>query len=673
MACQDVEREALEQRRCDLCGEAVTTGVAVCERCAAKVARPTRDVLVLDNETELIRDDLPLPPIVCVGFADARDYWVFHRDEARVPVEAALRSDRLIVGHYVAYDMATICTQWPALIPLVLDAYEADRVTDTMLREKLIDIARGAYFDGIEYPLEGLARKRCGLQLDKTWQTRFQEVRHLPVSEWPVEAFNYVVGDVVSPFAIYREQEGERHWLADQYRQARAAFVFELVSAWGLHTDPDAVRVYREQLETKFAQIAEEMIAHGLMRRKSTRKKATGLIETELVRTMKAVKARVEQAYVKNGKKLPRTDASPKFPEGQTCTDADTCERSGDEVLAHYADLSSTSTMLSNFVPMLERGTRTPLHVKFTSLLVTGRTSSSPNVQNLPTDPGVRECFVPRPGFVYIVSDYAGIELRTWAQVCYTLFGQSKLREALNEGVDPHTKMASLILGISYEQAVSEYAQDRKGRVYLPRQAGKAGNFGFPGGAGYESWREYARTAYRVDVPKDDPSAPIDAKRVKAFWREAWDEAELYHDWIAQQCEAGNGYALIEQAYVGRFRGCCRFTEASNTLFQGLAADLAKRALWLVMKACYAQPNSPLYGSRMVNFVHDEVVTETPDNDRAHEAAHEQERLMIVAAKEFLPDITNVECETLLARRWSKAAKPVRDEAGRLVPWDIAA
>ncbi len=659
------EASCEERPHCALCWVEIPDG-KICATCAAKVPAVDRPVLVLDNETELITDACAAPPIVCVGFANPEEYWLFHRDAARGPVEAALRSDSLLVGHNVAFDMVTICAEWPDLLPLVFETYEADRVTDTMLRERLVDIAEGSFFEGVDYSLAGVARRRCGVELVKgDWQLRFGELKHLPIEQWPEEARRYVAGDVVATFGVYREQQKCAHWFLDQYRQTRAAFAFELMSAWGLHTDPDAVARYKNKLETKFATLAEEMIAHGLMRKQSTRKKATGLVETKLVRTTKAVQVRVADAYARLKKTAPIT------PTGRVCTDADTCEYSGDEVLKHYADLSSTSTLLSTYVPLLERGTHTPLHPHFTTLLATGRTSSSPNVQNLPTEEGVRECFVPRPGYVYIVSDYAGIELRTWAQVCYSLFGESKMREALNAGIDAHTQLASLIMQIPYEEALADFKVNRKGRVYLPRQASKAANFGFPGGAGYARWREYARSNYHVDVPEDDSSAPMDAKRVKTFWREAWPESWLYADWCSAQCEAGNGAGLVEQVFVGRFRGGLRYPELSNTLFQGLASDLAKAAFFQLSKACYAQPVSPLFGSRPVNFVHDEVVTETPDNGRAHEAAMEQERLMIETARPFLPDITNIECETVLARRWSKAAAPVREQNGRLIPWDL--
>lgn len=666
-----------EPARCALCRSEVEDGVKICAACVAKTDSVMRPVLVLDVETELITDAVPAPPLVCAGFANPKDYWLFHVREAREPIEVALRSDSLIVGHNVAFDMAVICYEWPDLFPLVFDVYEQDRVTDTMLREMLVDIAEGAFIKGRTYSLEECVLKRCRIQLEKgVWETRFAELKPYPIEQWPEGARRYVSADVVTELALYREQEKDAHWFKDQFRQARHAFAAQLTSIWGLRTDPESVYKYKSGLVQERLDHAQHLVAAGLMRPRLKRdaklvvEGVKSLSDVELVRSVKKVQERVEAVYASKGKKAPRTPASKMYAEGQVHADADTCKLSGDPLLAKYADLLSIDSMLSNYVPVLEKGTVNPIHARYNTLLVTGRTSTSPNTQNYPTEEGVRECFAPRPGYVFIIVDYAGIELRTWAQICYGLFKQSKLREALNAGVDPHTKMASLILGISYEQAVAEYAENRKGRVYLPRQAGKAGNFGFPGGAGYESWREYARTAYGVDVPKDDPSAPIDAKRIKAFWREAWPESELYHDWATTQCEIGGGLGLVEQAFVGRFRGGCRFTELSNSLFQALAADLAKYAWFLICKACYAQPESPLYGSRPVNFIHDEVVTETLDNGNAHDAAKEQERIMIEAAKPFLPDITNIECETLLARRWSKAAKPVYDNDGRLIPWE---
>src|SRR5690606_32482748 len=117
-----------------------------------------------------------------------------------------------------------------------------------------------------------------------------------------------------------------------------------------------------------------------------------------------------------------------------------------------------------------------PIHSYFEVLRETGRTSSSnPNLQNLPRVDGVRECYVPRPGNVYISCDYDKAELHTLAQLCMDYFGESKLAEALNNGIDPHLQMAANILGIPYEEAKDRLkAKDKE--VKDTRQMAKAAN-----------------------------------------------------------------------------------------------------------------------------------------------------------------------------------------------------
>ena len=81
----------------------------------------------------------------------------------------------------------------------------------------------------------------------------------------------------------------------------------------------------------------------------------------------------------------------------------------------------------------------------------TGRTSCrKPNVQNQPRLGGVRECWVPRKGNVYVQADYSIAELCALAQCCIFMGLESKMAEALNEGKDLHLDFASNVLGISY-------------------------------------------------------------------------------------------------------------------------------------------------------------------------------------------------------------------------------
>ena len=663
-------------------------------------------MLAFDTETERIRPGLLAPPMACASFAMGDVAELVHHTEAREHVVAALESDVVIVGHNVAYDMAVSAAMWPELLPLIFEVYWSDRVTDTMLREKLLHIAQGIYRkyerpDGtwvrLEYSLEAVARRRLEVDLVKgEWQLRFGELRPLPLSEWPEGAKEYALVDAVTTLAVWEHQEETgRRYLEDEFRQARAGFWLHLMSCWGLHTNEEEVKKFARRTQQKYDAVAEDMIAAGLMRPNGTRNiKAVqervvfaygrkpkvdeaitdtdsgGWADVRLIAKRRdgAVARQASQgqsgvAVVKGKPVVVPTEAGrpPTTEKGKPKTDADTCERSGDPVLQKYAELSSLKKTLSTDIPLLESGTHTPIQARFESLLETGRTSSSPNIQNVSTDFGVRECFVPRPGKVLAAGDYSGFELRTWAQVCLIQCGQSEMAKALNTGMDPHLKMASLILKISYEEAEEEFAAEPTGRVYKARQSGKVADFGYPGGLGYQRFVDYARTSYGVIITESE------ARKLKDFWSESWPEAKLFFDWAGRECEKQT--PVLKQFFSNRYRGNLRFTEFCNSTFQGLAADAAKASGFLIARACYADSTSFLYGGRPVDFVHDEFLVEVDDDEYAHDAAMELARLMCEGAKKFLPDVPP-KVEPLLARRWSKRAKPVHDANGRLIPWD---
>lgn len=655
-----------------------------------------RSGIALDCETELIVPGRLAPPLACLSVARATDdYELFHHAESREVVEALLESDELLVGDNVAFDFCVFAAKWPDLLPLIFEVYAADRVSDTEIREKLNHIAMGVYrgfltSDGktekLNYSLADLARRHLGVELDKGeggWQLRFGELRDVPIDWWPQEAKDYAIGDVVATLAVWQRQEQDPRFLEDEFRQTRAAFWLQLMSCWGMIADPEGVREFARRTQQKYDAIAEGLKAAGLMRADGTRdtkavkrrvvdayvQKAfrefgveVASVETKLVVEHKQVKNRI---YVDGhqAKTFIEMTAGGKTGKCQPKTDADVCEHSGDPVLEKYAELSSLKKTLSTDVPLLEQAVRTPLKVRYESLLATGRTASVPNVQNLPTEVGVRECFRPRPGCVFAVADYSQFELRTWAQVCLSCLGTSKMAEALNSNPprDCHIALAHRILGISYEEALADYKRDPHGRVYKPRQASKAANFGFPGGLGVDNWREYARKNYKVDVE------PEKAVEIKGYWEETWPESRLYFDWINCQVEAP--VPAIKQLFSNRYRGDLRFTEAANGMFQSLAADAAKAAGFLIARACYIEPDSPLFGCRPINFVHDEFVVEVTDDERAHDAAVELARLMVVGASPFLPDVPPT-AEPLLCRKWSKSAKPMYENS-RLVPWDF--
>lgn len=76
---------------------------------------------------------------------------------------------------------------------------------------------------------------------------------------------------------------------------------------------------------------------------------------------------------------------------------------------------------------------------------------------------------------------------------------------------------------------------------------------------------------------------------------------------------------------------------------QGLAADGAIHALWKLMRAGYT----------IVNFIHDEVIIELPEDEKLPAAIADIERLMITGMQVVVPG-ANVRVETSVRRSFSK-------------------
>jgi hypothetical protein len=575
--------------------------------------------IALDTETELITPDVQAPRVVCVQLANDDGATIVHHSEA-LPILRSLLAEVHIIGAWIAYDMCCIAATWPELYPTIFDAYEQNRIQDVAINAKLTDIARGKYPQ--RYGLNDLSMRFRNRPLDKAgpWRLRYDKLRDTAIGYWPAEAQQYALDDAIATWDIWCEVGSHD----DSYRQARADFALRLTSNHGLLTDRDAVNVLEQVLLAKVRGEAQHLEHVGFLRPNGVR----------------AMKIAREYAATQG-----LSDSLAK----------DAIEDCGDIHLESLSRYNALSKKLSTDIPLLREGDTHRIHTRFEVLKETGRTgSSSPNVQNLDRHSGIRECFVPTPGYVFALGDYGKGELCTWSQICLWVLGRSRMANVLNAGGDPHLEIAAMIAGIGYAAAL-----ERRKDLVEERQAGKVANFGLPGGMGVERFRNYAKKQYGV-ILSDDM-----AKAIRNHWYAAW-EGRPYFDWINSLLH-GSERTTITQFVSNRVRGNVGYCDCANGFFQALLADAAKHAGFYVARACYAEPSSPLYGSRMVNFVHDEWITEVPE-DRAHWAAIEQARIMHERAAAFIPDVTP-QVEPLLARRWSKKAEPVYRE-GLLVPWE---
>lgn len=609
-----------------------------------------QQVLSLDTETCRFGPGNMAPRLVCVTYkSPGSEASIQTADDAESMVEHWFRQpDLIITGCNIAYDTVVFCANYPRLIPFIFEAYDQDKITDVMWRQKLLDIAGGCYrgrihsdgcFQPYQYDLASLAKRLAGIHLVKD-DTRlgYGDLLGISISEWPERAVSYALEDASATLACYLAQEEHRAFLLDQYRQARAYFALHLMETWGIRTSAEAVR--KLSIETSKARddVMLDLVSAGLVRPNGTR-------------DTKAAGARMESVM---GQNCPRTPTGKPALGGEHCTDSE------DPILMAYGEYTTLNKVLSTDVPQMSKGIVEPIHCHY-DLAATGRTTcASPNLQNLRRLPGVREAYVPREGHVFIDADYNALELWALAQVQIYLFGHSTLADVLNAGKDPHTALGADILGITYEEAATRKKNPEDHDFSNARQAAKACNFGFPGGLGAEKMTWFAKQAYGISFTIER------AQELRDAWFKRWPEMRQYFQWVGQQCEEGE-FANVEVPVANFFRGRATFTAAANTMFQGLAAAAAKHAAWLLARACYVNQGSPLYGSRPVCFVHDQFIIETPDNENAHEAAMSTRWIMREACRNFMPDCIP-EVEPLLSRFWSKDAHPILKE-GKLVPW----
>jgi DNA polymerase I-like protein with 3'-5' exonuclease and polymerase domains len=416
---------------------------------------------------------------------------------------------------------------------------------------------------------------------------------------------------------------------------------------------------------------------------KSGPRKGT-VIPEEVTKNMKVIRDKVAAAYATKGLPVPMTEPDNEDAKPSVSTSRKTLKDTGEKDLIALAEVGVTGKLLQTYVPVLEGGTSVPINARYNVLLETGRTScSKPNLQNPPRTGKVRECFVARPGWVFGFADYSGLELATLAQVCLDVLGRSEMAEALRRGEDLHLALGADMLGISYEEAKKRSkAGDQEIKFY--RQQAKPANFGFPGGMGPDAFREYSE-AYGITL------SSAQAQELKDAWFRKWPEMRAYFQWITwltEQTDPTTGEAKpVAQIRSGRLRGGATYCATANGMFQGLAADGAKEATWLVARECYLErpwekvpdPTSgkthsertPLFGCRPSLFIHDEIGMEIPypvgGESTASAAVERLSSVMVAAMKRWVPDVP-IKAEPVMVRRWYKGAEIVRREDGVILP-----
>ena len=265
--------------------------------------------------------------------------------------------------------------------------------------------------------------------------------------------------------------------------------------------------------------------------------------------------------------------------------------------ITEHRHLSKLKGTYLDALPNLVNPVTGRIHCSFNQVVAaTGRLSSSdPNLQNIPirTPEGrqIRKAFVPQDaGWKLISADYSQIELRVLAHFS----GDAALKSAFAQGIDIHSAVAADVFGVPLAEVTSDQ-----------RRVAKAVNFGVIYG------QSPFGLAAMLGIEKDVAAKFIEDYFIKYSGVNRFIEETL-------ETVRTTGYA---KTILGRRRAIegIRPTRgpnlnmpertAINTVIQGSAADLIKRAMIQVQARLRAEQPT----ARMLLQIHDELVFEAPE------------------------------------------------------------
>ena len=318
-------------------------------------------------------------------------------------------------------------------------------------------------------------------------------------------------------------------------------------------------------------------------------------------------------------------------------TSADVLEKLADEVpfvgdiLEYRGLVKLKSTYADGLADCIKNDGR--IHTTFNqTITATGRISSTePNLQNIPMrmelGRKIRQCFIPKKGYLFIDADYSQIELRLLAHMA----GDKELIEAYKSDADIHRITASKVFHIPPNEVTD-----------LQRRNAKAVNFGIV----------YGISSFGLS--RDLSISKKEAKQYIDDYFKTYTGIKTYLDNCVETAKQ-NGY--IDTMY-GRRRPIPELSSsnfmtrsfgervAMNSPIQGSAADIMKIAMINVAKELKKQD---IDGAILIQ-VHDELLLEVNENQ-----VEKAKELLEKCMKEAASLAVSLEVDIHEGRDWYEA------------------
>ncbi len=477
------------------------------------------------------------------------------------------------VGQNLKYDLQVLARHGFEVQGVAGDSMVQSYLLDSVLRHNLDDLS-ARWLDTRPIPFEAVVGKGKA-------QKRFDEAEFEPAVQYAAEDADLALQLVNKMDAALRDPQ-----LLNLYREVDLPLVEVLALL-----ERTGIRVDLKVLST----LAKDMNAQ----RDEAALRVTELAGEAFNLNSPAQLAKI--LYDKLGLPVLQRTAKTKAPSTDEDVLLELALREDGEIARQLLKHRQMVKLLGTYVealPAMVNPVTGRVHTKLHAAVVaSGRLASSdPNLQNIPirTEAGrrIRGAFVPEEGWVLLDADYSQIELRVVA----ALAQDPVLLGAFEAGEDIHRRTASEVMGVPLDQVSAD-----------DRAKAKAVNFGLL----------YGQGAFALAA-----SLGITTKEAKAFIERYFERMPQVAKWIEGTKEKALKDLQV-RTHWGRIRRIAELEsanpglkaqglrEAVNTVVQGTAADIMRRAMVRLHRMLAAEK----LHARLLLQVHDELLVEAPPEE----------------------------------------------------------
>jgi len=310
--------------------------------------------------------------------------------------------------------------------------------------------------------------------------------------------------------------------------------------------------------------------------------------------------------------------------EGSTDAKKVLIKRAGYPIVDTLLQYRAVNTLLTRYIEGLSEvvGADGRIHTSFQLHgTMTGRLSSSPNLQNLPRSAqDIKSTFIASPGHTFIYADYSQLELRCIAWLSDDEF----LLNCYRNGIDLHSAMAETLFG-------KNYTKDQ-------RSLAKRLNFGMV----------YGRSVTAIANDGLVPMSRAEAARIQRLFFERMPRVQQWiyevrdlvqaQQWVESPLGRRRRFPIIPSDRLGQEEV---YRQAVNMIPQSMAADLTTVSFVKLDKL----------GFHPLLSVHDSILCEV-DDECAEEALHEMIRIMETTGTELYGDKVPFVAEGSMGKSW---------------------